>query len=153
MNSHIAGASQDDVSAASCAVFGDDAVFHHVGMAVRSIREVNPSLKSFPDETRGVAMAFLALNGITLELLEPLGDRSPIERSLQNGVKLLHLCYEVADLEEALQRCRPAGFHRLGPPAPAPAFGNRRIVWVFSQHYGLFELRERTAKPAPPAAH
>ena len=126
-----------------CAFFGKEARFHHIGLAVKSIREVSPSSEIFVEKTQRVLLAYIQFNGITIELLEPLGDNSPIAKSLRDGVKLLHLCYEVPDLEEALSLCRTAGFHRVSRPVPAPVFDNRRIVWVFSKQYGLFELAER----------
>jgi methylmalonyl-CoA/ethylmalonyl-CoA epimerase len=126
-----------------CAFFGRKARFHHIGLAVKSIREVSPSSEVVADETQRVWMAFVRLNGITVELLEPYGEDSPIERSLREGVKLLHLCYEVPNLEEALELCRPAGFHRIRPATPAPVYDNRRVVWVFSRQWGLVELIER----------
>ncbi len=126
-----------------CAFFGPKARFHHIGMAVKSIREVQPDCEVFVERTQKVLLGFVLLNGIRIELLEPLGDDSPIARSLRDGVKLLHLCYEVPNLEQALTQCRKAGFHRISTPVPAPVFDNRRIVWVFSKEYGVFELAER----------
>ena len=131
-----------------CAFFGKEARFHHIGMAVKSIEEVCPACKPFAEQTQKVSLAFIDLNGVRVELLEPLGDASPIAKNLRDGVKLLHLCYEVADLEEAVELSRSAGFHRLTRPVPAPVFENRRIVWVFSKEFGLFELVERDHKPA-----
>lgn len=125
-----------------CAFFGEDARFHHVGLAVRSIRDVDPAYTVIPDEELGVSMAFLTLGGITIELLEPTGDESPIAVSLRQGQKLLHLCYEVPDLDEALKHCRSAGFSRISQLARQPVYDDRRVVWVFSKHYGLFELLE-----------
>ena len=130
-----------------CAFFGKEARFHHIGLAVKSIREVCPSAEPFAEQTQRVSLAFIDLNGVRVELLEPLGDASPIAKNLRDGVKLLHLCYEVADLEEAVELSRAAGFHRLTRPVPAPVFDNRRIVWVFSKEFGLFELVERDQKP------
>ena len=127
-----------------CAFFGERARFHHVGMAVRSIRAVDPSFDVFHDEKVGVAMSFITLNGITIELLEPLGEDSPIAGNLRDGVKLLHLCYEVPDLTEALELGRAAGFHRISQPAEQRVYDGRRVVWVFSKHYGLFELLEQS---------
>lgn len=130
------------------AFFGKAAKFHHIGMAVNSIREMSPSSEVFVEKTQRVSLAFMLLNGVRIELLEPFGDNSPIARSLRDGVKLLHLCYEVPDLESAVEHCRRAGFHRVSRPVPAPVFDNRRIVWVFSKDYGLFELVERDPGPA-----
>ncbi len=126
-----------------CAFFGQDARLHHVGLAVESIRAIHPSSEILVEETQRVSAAFMRLYGVTIELLEPLGDKSPIARSLRDGVKLLHLCFEVPDLKTAIESCKSAGFRCLRRPVPAPAFGNRRIAWVFSKEYGLFELLER----------
>ena len=122
--------------------FGESAKFHHIGLAVESIRAICPSCEVFAEKTQKVSLAFIQFNGITIELLEPAGEGSPIARSLRDGVKLLHLCYEVPDLDAALDLCRPSGFHRLGPPVPTPVFNGRRLVWVFSKQFGLFELVE-----------
>jgi len=130
-----------------CEFFGKEAKLHHIGLAVKSIEEVCPACKPFAEQTQKVSLAFVELNGVRIELLEPLGETSPIAKSLQDGVKLLHLCYEVADLEEAVEQSRAAGFHRLTRPVPAPIFENRRIVWTFSKEFGLFELVEREHKP------
>jgi methylmalonyl-CoA/ethylmalonyl-CoA epimerase len=83
---------------------------------------------------------------VTIELLEPLGADSPVARSLQSGTKLVHLCFEVTDLDEALAMSRAAGFHLLGTPLPSPAFDDRRIGWIFSRDYGLIELAECATK-------
>lgn len=126
-----------------CNFFGAGARFHHIGLAVESIQAICPSGKVFVEETQRVSLAFIQFNGITVELLEPYGENSPIRRSLREGVKLLHLCYEVPDLEKALETCRQTGFHRLGPPVPTPVFDGRRLAWVFSKQFGLFELVEQ----------
>lgn len=130
-----------------CAFFGDKASFHHIGLGVESIREMNPSCDIFVETKQKVSIAFILLNGIRIELLEPTGDDSPISRSLRNGTKLLHICYEVPDLEAALELCKEVGFHRLLRPLPAPLYGDRRVAWVYSKHYGLFELLERDRIP------
>ena len=132
-----------DRATKQCAFFGEKARFHHVGLGVRSIEAVSPDSQIIPDEAAGVSMAFIDLGGITIELLEPLGENSPIERSVRDGNKLLHLAYEVPDLEEGLKTCRSAGFHRLRSPMRIQVYGNNRVVWVFSRNYGLFELIEQ----------
>lgn len=106
-----------------------------------------PSCKIFIEKTQRVSLAFIFLNGIKIELLEPWGDNSPIAKSLREGMKLVHLCYEVPDLQATLELCSSATFRRISTSVPAPFFDNRRIVWVFSRQYGLFELVERNRKP------
>jgi len=123
-------------------VFGKKVRFHHIGLAVESIQAVYPSCQPFVEKSQGVSIGFIQLHGLTIELLEPFGENSPIAKSLRDGVKLLHLCYEVPDLDVALERCTSAGFHRLSRVQQAPIFENRKFVWVYSKQYGLFELLE-----------
>jgi len=122
--------------------FGDGARLHHLGVAVRSIEEVSPSSETITDPIQKVTVAFVRVNGIPFELIEPNGDHSPITRSLEKGVKLLHVCYSVPDLEMVIKACRKHGFHCIERPVPAVAFDNRKIAWVYSSQYGLFELLE-----------
>jgi methylmalonyl-CoA/ethylmalonyl-CoA epimerase len=124
-------------------LFGDEAVFDHVGVAVRSIEAIGVSNGPVTrDAKQRVSVAFVETGGVTLELIEPLGDNSPVLRSIESGQTLVHLCFRVPDLERALAAGKQAGFHRLSAPTPAPAFENRRIAWVFSRTFGLVELLE-----------
>jgi methylmalonyl-CoA/ethylmalonyl-CoA epimerase len=126
-----------------CSFFGADARFHHVGLCVASIRAACPEAQVIENHTQGVAMAFVDMHGATVELLEPLGERSPIARSLREGHKLLHLCFEVDDVDVAVAACRSAGFHRISPAVIVPEYEGRRIAWVLSRQFGLVELLER----------
>lgn len=123
-------------------LFGPGARFHHVGLAVNSIRAVSPASEPSVERTQGVSLAFESIDGVTVELLEPFGDRSPILRNLRAGVKLLHLCFEVPDLDAALAAGKTAGFHRISRPVETEVFPGRRVVWVHSPDYGLIELLE-----------
>jgi methylmalonyl-CoA/ethylmalonyl-CoA epimerase len=123
-------------------IFGPEARFHHVGLAVRSIEEAASGIPNWEDPIQRVRVGFLDMHGAPIEFVEPVGDRSPVTRSLEKGQKLLHLCFEVPDLDAALRIGAERGFRALGPPAPAVAFGGRRICWVFSSIYGLVELLE-----------
>ena len=123
--------------------FGDNARFHHIGMAVPSIREVSPDSLMTKDEIQKVVVSFVSLNGVKLELIEPDGGQSPVVLSLKKGIKLVHICYEVDDIEKALKECHKHKFHCIARPQPATAFDNNKIAWVYSKHYGLFELLEK----------
>lgn len=122
--------------------FGEDAKFQHIGVAVKSIKDVCPSSEITVDPNQSVSVAFVLMNGINLELIEPYGDKSPIKDSLNKGIKLLHICYAVPDIETAIKKCRKHGFHLIVRPIPAVAFNNRKIAWVYSNIYGLVELLE-----------
>lgn len=120
--------------------FGENARFHHIGMAVRSIEALSPLSEIITDPNQKVSVTFVLINGLLIELIEPYGDNSPVTQSLQKGTKLIHLCYEVNDLEATIKCCRKNGFHCISPPVPAVAFNRRKIAWLYSNQYGLFEL-------------
>jgi methylmalonyl-CoA/ethylmalonyl-CoA epimerase len=125
-------------------VFGADAAFHHVGLAVRSIaNSIGNTADVVRDDIQRVSVAFVNLNGVCVELIEPEHERSPISMSLANGQPLVHLCFEVTDLGRAIEKGRAGGFHKVASPAPARAFDDRKIAWVYSRTYGLVELLER----------
>lgn len=123
--------------------FGNNARFHHIGMAVPSIREVSPDSRMTRDEIQKVFVSFISLNGVNVELIEPAGSDSPVILSIKKGIKLVHICYEVDDIEEALKECRKHKFHCIARPQLASAFNNKKIAWVYSIHYGLVELLEK----------
>ncbi len=125
-------------------MFGSDAIFDHVGLVVKSIKDAvnDDSLEIFKDEVQKVSVAFIKVNGIELELIEPSGEDSPINLNLQKEQRLVHLCYRVPKLEEAVKKGRENGFHCISKPKPAVAYDNKNIVWLFNRIYGLVELVE-----------
>jgi methylmalonyl-CoA/ethylmalonyl-CoA epimerase len=71
---------------------------------------------ALPDH--GVTTVFVELANTRIELIAPLGERSPIagflDRNPAGGIH--HLCYEVADVAAASQALAAAGARVLGPP-------------------------------------
>ena len=129
--------------------------FHHVGYAVSSIEDYlrgfmaplfSPSQVTDPvvDPVQQVRVCFVEMQGGTvIELVEPLGENSPVARligSRRGG--LYHLCYEVADLDAEIPRFRAKKCMPLGKPVPASAFGGRRIVFLMTPQHDLIELLE-----------
>lgn len=121
--------------------FGKEAKFHHIGVAVKSIKDVSPTGEIILDSVQKVRVSLVQLHGIKLELIEPSGDDSPVVKSLKEGTKLVHICYTVDNIEKAVNECRRHGFLCISRPVPSAAFKNN-IVWVYSSEYGLFELLE-----------
>ena len=89
----------------------------HVGIAVRSISDV---LSFYRDvlgmgalelaDMDGARIRGLDAGGPLIELLEAVDDDSPIGKFVaRRGPAIHHICFEVADLEAALERCRAAG--------------------------------------------
>jgi catechol 2,3-dioxygenase-like lactoylglutathione lyase family enzyme len=130
--------------------------FHHIGYAVKDIRRYldvflvpmfSPVSVTEPvsDPVQQVTVCFVEMPGGTvIELVEPLGAKSPVNSiigSSRGG--LYHLCYEVDDLEGELRRFRGTGSLPLGKPVPAAAFNGRRIVFLLTPERDLVELVER----------
>ncbi len=69
---------------------------------------------ALPDH--GVSTIFIELQNTKIELLEPLGDESPIAKFLENNPAggIHHLCYEVEDILAARDKLTAAGARVLG---------------------------------------
>jgi methylmalonyl-CoA/ethylmalonyl-CoA epimerase len=126
--------------------------FHHVGVAVKDLGEAIPSYESlfgykvvsgpFDDPIQKVSVCFLSRGegDASIELVAPLGPNSPIDRTLKKGGGTYHVCYEVADLAEAISHLTSRGCMLLSGPVPAVAFAMRQIAWLMTDAYLLVEL-------------
>ncbi len=131
--------------------------FHHLGVAVASIEKALPVYRNlfgyqlisgpFDDPIQRVSVCFLGreiAGDITIELVAPLGEDSPIHRTLtKGGNSAYHACYEVPDLDEALAHLAANGCVIVSKPVPAVAFGNRRIAWLYTPTRQLIEAVEK----------
>jgi methylmalonyl-CoA/ethylmalonyl-CoA epimerase len=109
----------------------------HVGVAVRSLEEAvgfyRDVLGLVPGPVQaadGAALVVIPAGGADVELLASADPGSPIGRFLaRHGPGIHHLCYRVPDLEQALERCRAAGY-RLIDAAPRPGADGRRVAFL-----------------------
>ena len=70
-----------------------------------------------------------------------------MQRYLQKGGGLYHLCFEVDDLDVTLQRLRDSGDAIVVcEPVPAPAIDNRRVAFVVTTDRDLIEFVEAVRK-------
>jgi len=130
--------------------------FSHVGVAVPSIEQAIDLYQEifgyrvlsgpFDDLVQSVSVCFLGARGSgnpTIELVAPNGENSPVNRILAKGIGAYHLCYEVDDIEEALEYVRSRGCIVISNPVSAIAFAGRRIAWFYTPSHHLMELLER----------
>lgn len=122
-------------------LFGENVEFDHVGLAVRSMPADLEKQKIF-DPLQHVNVAFININGLRVELVEPVGERSPVVNLLKKNQSLYHLCFRTRNIPESLEKAKENGFHCIAKPVEAVAFGNKNIVWLYSRQYGLVELVE-----------
>jgi len=136
-----------------------DPSLHHVGYVVTSIAEsldrwqraVLPVSISaaFEDAIQRARVIFLDLppdGAVKLELVEPLGPDSPVASFDQKGGGLHHLCFEVDDIEQQIDKMKLLKGMLIRRPQTAVAFGGRRIAWMRSCDKLLVEYLERTAR-------
>lgn len=126
--------------------------FHHIGIACRDIAKtqafyLGQGYTASPvveDPLQHVRISFLEKEGAPrIELLEPLDDQSPVARTLAtSGVSPYHMCYEVEDIEAAVNHLRGQRFLLVNGPVPACAMDNRCIAFLFQKNIGLIELVE-----------
>jgi len=99
-----------------------------------------------PQPQHGVTVVFVTLPNTKIELLEPLGDRSPIsaflQRSPSGGVH--HLCYEVADIRAARDKLRSAGARVLGDGEPKIGAHGKPVLFLHPKDFNgtLVELEQ-----------
>lgn len=131
---------------------------HHIAYVTKNVEEKADSLCTLfgfsktvgpvVDEKQKVRIIFLDIgSGTQLELLEPLGPDSPVQRHLKKGGGLYHLCLEVDNLDEMLERVQKDGFGFVAKEAvAAPAIGGRRVAFVVTPGMDLVEFVEADKK-------
>ena len=123
----------------------------HIGIAVKSLGEaaalyenalgLKVSAYDQVDE-QGVRVAMLNIGESRIELLEPTGPESPIEKfMIKRGEGIHHIAITVDDIEKALERLKAAGV-RLVDNEPRRGAHNTRTAFVHpsSTHGVLLEL-------------
>ncbi|WP_309084887.1 methylmalonyl-CoA epimerase [Chelativorans sp.] len=94
----------------------------------------------------GVTVVFIDLGNSKIELLEPLGENSPIaaflERNPAGGMH--HICYEVADIRTARDRLTAAGARVLGDGDPKIGAHGKPVLFLHPKDFSgtLIELEE-----------
>ncbi|MBF0272652.1 MAG: methylmalonyl-CoA epimerase [Magnetococcales bacterium] len=98
----------------------------------------------------GVTVVFVRLPNTNVELLHPLGDRSPLIRFLQRNPSggMHHVCYEVADIRAAVEQLRVHGLEVLDPEPKIGAHG-KPVVFLHPKGMGgvLVELEQASQDP------
>ena len=99
-----------------------------------------------PLPAHGVITVFVELPNTKIELLEPLGDKSPIkaflERNPAGGIH--HLCYEVEDILKARDKLESEGARVLGDGEPSIGAHGKPVLFLHPKDFcgTLIELEE-----------
>ena len=94
----------------------------------------------------GVTVVFVTLGNTKIELLEPLGEGSPIAAFLAKNPKggMHHLCYEVADIVAARDHLIANGARVLGDGEPRIGAHGKPVLFLHpgDVHGTLTELEQ-----------
>jgi methylmalonyl-CoA/ethylmalonyl-CoA epimerase len=99
-----------------------------------------------PLPEHGVTTVFVELPNAKIELLEPLGENSPIakflERNPEGGIH--HLCYEVNDILAARDRLKAEGARVLGDGEPKTGAHGKPVLFLHPKDFNgtLVEIEE-----------
>ncbi|MFJ6326803.1 MULTISPECIES: methylmalonyl-CoA epimerase [unclassified Rhizobium] len=128
---------------------------NHVALAVpdiaaasRAYRETLGGAVSAPQALpeHGVTVVFVELPNSKVELLEPLGETSPIAAFLAKNPDggMHHICYEVADILAARDHLLAAGARVLGNGEPKIGAHGKPVLFLHPKDFfgTLIELEQ-----------
>ena len=105
----------------------------HIGIAVRELEDAKKiycdilGLELTDEMTlpeRGVKVAFLETGNTKVELLEGIGDESPVSKFVERkGPGVHHLCFEVDDVGRVIHELKEAGVRLIDETPRAGAEG------------------------------
>ena len=99
-----------------------------------------------PLPEHGVTVVFVTLSNTKIELLEPLGEGSPIrpflDRNPNGGIH--HVCYEVDDIVAARDRLAAGGARVLGSGEPSMGAHGKPVLFLHPKDFcgTLVELEQ-----------
>lgn len=128
---------------------------NHVAIAVKNLEAATATYRDtlgaqvtapLPQPEHGVTVVFVELPNTKIELLEPLGEGSPIakflERNADGGIH--HICYEVDDILAARDRLVQQGARVLGNGEPRTGAHGKPVLFLHPKDFcgTLVELEQ-----------
>ena len=111
---------------------------HHIGIVVQNINESLGEISNFLsfDSTslptlvgsQKVNICFLKTNSVYIELIEPADPDSPIISFVKEGGGFHHLCFEVDDIQQEIDKMVKKGARLV--VAPVKGFEDRLIAFL-----------------------
>jgi methylmalonyl-CoA/ethylmalonyl-CoA epimerase len=128
---------------------------NHVAIAVKNLDEASRQYgqtlgakvsapMALPEH--GVTVVFVELPNTKIELLEPLGETSPISGFLSKNPDggIHHICYEVDDILGARDALKKEGARILGDGEPKIGAHGKPVLFLHPKDFGgtLIELEQ-----------
>ncbi|CAG0910449.1 unnamed protein product [Cyprideis torosa] len=99
-----------------------------------------------PLPEHGVTVVFIELPNTKVELLEPLGEASPIAKYLESNPSggMHHICYEVEDILASRDILKAAGARVLGDGEPKTGAHGKPVLFLHPKDFNgtLVELEQ-----------
>ena len=128
---------------------------NHIAIATSNLDEAIKSYKdilgvkiSAPLDKldHGVKVVFIELPNTKIELLEPLGENSPIENFLEKNKKggIHHICFEVEEINSAILSLKKDGATILGDGKAKIGAHGKPVIFLHPKDFkgSLIELEE-----------
>jgi len=128
---------------------------NHVAIAVRDIAKAADVYRrtlgaqvseAIAQPAHGVTTVFITLPNTKIELLEPLGESSPIARFLDRNPDggIHHVCYEVENIHIARDQLRDEGVRVLGDGEPKMGAHGKPVLFLHPKDFcgTLIEIEE-----------
>ncbi len=132
-------------------------IIDHIGLVVESITKgVTHWEKVFgyqqmtdfvTNSRQKVNVVFLKKEGsITIKLIEPVSETSPIYRFARQGGGLHHICFKCGSVDSEIKKMKEMGLHILANPQPGEAFDNENIAFLYAKQGLNIELIDTDKK-------
>jgi methylmalonyl-CoA/ethylmalonyl-CoA epimerase len=131
----------------------DDLRIHHYGLATNDLQRSMDAFQSLGysigdiviDPIQKVRLVFVSRPGEPMiEIICDLDVIGPTGKIIsRSGSGFYHVCYEINNIEESIERFRNRGFLLRHKPVVAVAFHGRKVVWMYNRFIGLVELLEK----------
>ena len=128
---------------------------NHVAIATKDVKKASEVYRrtlgatvseAVPQPDHGVTTVFVDLPNTKIELLEPLGENSPIAKFLEKNPNggMHHLCYEVDDIYVARDRMREMGATVTGTGEPRIGAHGKPVIFLHPKDFAgtLIELEQ-----------
>ncbi|MDP9840172.1 methylmalonyl-CoA/ethylmalonyl-CoA epimerase [Neorhizobium huautlense] len=127
---------------------------NHIAIAVPNLTAAAMPYKNLgaavsdphPLPEHGVTVVFVTLENTKVELLEPLGENSPIAGFLEKNPAggMHHVCYEVPDILAARDRAVALGLRVLGDGTPKIGAHGKPVLFLHPKDFSgtLTELEQ-----------
>ena len=129
--------------------------FNHVAIAVVNLKEAIDLYKNilggkvseiYDYPNHGVSVSFVELENTKIELMQPLGDNSPINNFLEKNKNggIHHICIEVNDIFKMRDKLLSKNIKILGDGEPKIGAHNKPVLFLHPKEFNgtLIELEQ-----------